>query len=165
MPEAEAQVLAAVQGDVVVFRPVGRVTFKVSKEFREYVAKVFAAGAKSLILDLADCATMDSTFMGVLAMIGIEGRKRQARLLVVNAGESNRKLLNDIGVSRVWSFSDTPVPETELATLCEAAKGAVSTADVADLVLAAHQTLMDLDEANIPKFKNVVELLSLELGK
>jgi len=165
MSEAEAQVLAAVLGDVVVFRPVGRVTFKVSKEFREYVAKAFAADTTCLVLDLAECATMDSTFMGVLAMIGIEGRKRQARMLVVNAAPANRKLLDDIGVSRVWSFSDIPVPEAELGILCEAAKGAVSTAEVAELVLAAHQTLMDLDEANIPKFKNVVDLLSLELGK
>jgi hypothetical protein len=36
---------------------------------------------------------------------------------------------------------------------------------VAELVLEAHQTLMSLDEANVPKFKNVVDLLSLELGK
>lgn len=165
MPENEAKVLAAVQADVVILRPLGRVTFKVSKEFREFVVAAFARGAKCLILDLAECTAMDSTFMGVLAMTGIEGRKRQARMLVVNADKSNRKLLDDIGVSRVWTFSDTPVPEAELGLLCEATKGAAPTADVADLVLAAHQTLMELDEANIPKFQNVVELLSQQLGK
>jgi len=165
MAQTEAQVLVATQGNVVVFRAIGRVTFKVSTEFREYAVAAFAAGARCLILDLSECVTMDSTFMGVLAMIGIEGRKRQAQLLVINAEASNRKLLDGIGVSRVWTFSEQPVPDVTLSTLCEAAKGAVSTAEVADLVLTAHRTLMELDEANIPKFKNVVDLLSQELGR
>ncbi len=165
MAETEAQVLAATQGNVVVFRAIGRVTFKVSTDFREYAVKAYADGVRCLILDLSECVTMDSTFMGVLAMIGIEGRKRQAQLLIVNADAGHRKLLDGIGVSRVWTFSTEPVPEVNLATLCEAAKGAVSTADVAELVLTAHRTLMELDEANIPKFKNVVDLLSQELGK
>jgi anti-anti-sigma factor len=165
MANSEAQVLAARYENIVVFRVQGRVTFKVSTEFREYAVKAFEDGIRCLILDLSGCVTMDSTFMGVLAMIGIEGRRRTVQLLIVNAEESHRKLLDGIGVSRVWNFSDTPVPQVSFATLCEAAKGAVSMGDVAELVLEAHQTLMDLDEANVPKFKNVVELLSLELGK
>lgn len=165
MADIEAQVLAARYENIVVFRVQGRVTFKVSTEFREYAVKAFEDGIRCLILDLSGCVTMDSTFMGVLAMIGIEGRRREVQLLVVNAEENHRKLLDGIGVSRVWDFSDTPVPQVNFATLCEAAKGSVSTDDVAELVLEAHQTLMDLDEANVPKFKNVVELLSLELGK
>lgn len=165
MADSEAQVLAAKCGGVAVFRAVGRVTFKVAPEFRDYAVKAFAEGVRSVILDLSGCVTMDSTFMGVLAMIGIEGRKRQAQLLVVNADESNRNLLDSIGVSRVWTFGETAVPTVNLATLCEAAEGAAPTGAVGELVLEAHRTLMDLDEANIPKFKNVVELLSKELGQ
>jgi anti-anti-sigma factor len=165
MADIEAQVLAARYENILVFRVQGRVTFKVSTEFREYAVKAFEDSIRCLILDLSGCITMDSTFMGVLAMIGIEGRRRNVQLLVVNADENHRKLLDGIGVSRVWEFSDTPVPQVNFATLCEAAKGAVSMGDVAELVLEAHQTLMSLDEANVPKFKNVVDLLSLELGK
>jgi len=165
MADSEAQVLAAQCENVAVFRVLGRVTFKVSPEFRDYAVKAFDAGVRSMILDLSGCVTMDSTFMGVLAMIGIEGRRRKAQLLVVNADESNRHLLDSIGVSRVWTFSETAVPNVNMATLCEAAKGATATDNVGALVLEAHRTLMDLDEANVPKFKNVVELLSQELGQ
>ena len=35
-------------------------------------------------------------------------------------------------------------------------------AEIAPVVLEAHQALIDLDPANLPKFKDVVELLKAE---
>jgi hypothetical protein len=105
---------------------------------------------------------MDSTFMGVLAMIGIAA-KDKAAVIIVNASENHRRLLDGIGISRLFRFAQDKVENVTWENLCKAASGAVGMGDMAETVIAAHQTLMDLDSENVPKFKDIVELLSLEV--
>jgi anti-anti-sigma factor len=160
----EAKVLVARHDTVVAIRVVGRASFKVSSELRAFAEKAFAEGVTSVVVDLSECISMDSTFMGVLAMIGLRGRNR-ANLVLVNADESHRDLLDGIGVSMVWTYADEPVPEVSWETLCKAAAGTAEAEDVGQTILDAHRTLMELTPENIPKFKNVVDMVSKELGK
>lgn len=160
MPEAQIQV--AKSRSVLVIRVIGRATFKVGRELREYALAELKAMPAEIIVDLEQCEGMDSTFMGVLAMIGLNGRGK-ANLVLVNANEQHRRLLDGIGVSKVWTYAEEPVPDADWKTLCMAAEGAADMAACGRTVLEAHKTLMELDAENIPKFKNVVDLLSAEL--
>jgi anti-anti-sigma regulatory factor len=160
----EAKVLVASQAGVVAIRVIGRATFKVSTKLRAFAEAAFAAGVTDIIVDLSACASMDSTFMGVLAMIGIRGRER-TNLVLVNANEAHRNLLDGIGVSMVWRYADEAVPEVSWETLCRVAADTAAPLDkeTGATVLDAHRTLMELTPENVPKFKNVVDMVAKEL--
>lgn len=161
---SEAHILVATQPGVAVVRVIGRATFKVSRDLRDFATTQIANGVRSIVVDLSECVTMDSTFMGVLALVGIQGRDR-LHLVLVNAGGNNRELLDGIGVSRVWTYADEPAPDADWTTLCKAAAGvADNLGELAPTMLEAHQVLMDLDPANVPKFRDVVELLGGEVN-
>ena len=165
----EAQVLVATHEGILQIRVLGRATFKVSHDLREFALKLFQEkpadprkACSSIIIDLSACEGMDSTFMGVMAMIGLE-RYDTVDLLIVNANASHRQLLDSIGVSLIWTYAKETVSDVSWESLCEAAVGAVDMSAVSGTVLAAHKALMDLTPENVPKFKDVVELLSAEI--
>jgi len=161
---AEAQVLVARKEGVLQVRVIGRATFKVSRELREYGVQTVNDGICSVIIDLSQCEGMDSTFMGVLAMIGLEA-KGKARVLVVNANDKLRKLLDSIGVSRLVEFTQKKMDEITWSRLCEAAKESGDMNQMADTIREAHKTLMDISSENVPKFKNVVDMLSSDMNE
>ena len=161
---SDAQVLVARHEKVVQIRVIGRATFKVSRELREYGLHVIRDGIGSLIIDLSQCRGMDSTFMGVLAMMGLEARGK-AHLVIVNAGDQLRNLLESIGVSRLFEFAEKDMDKVTWQNLVEAAAEVTNMGDVADTILDAHQTLMDLSPENVPKFKDVVDMLSHDLAE
>lgn len=161
---SQARILVARQDKVVQVRIIGRATFKVSRELREYGIKVIREGVKTVIIDLSGCKGMDSTFLGVLAMIGLEARD-SAAVLIVNADEQHRRLLDGIGISRLFEFAESRTSEGTWQELCEAAAEAANMEDVADTIVEAHRTLMDISPDNVPKFKDVVEMLSSEMRK
>ncbi|MFW5996786.1 MAG: STAS domain-containing protein [Verrucomicrobiota bacterium] len=158
----DAKILAANKEGVVQIRVIGRATFKISRELREYIIQTLNDGVCSVIIDLSECDGMDSTFMGVMAMIGLEA-KGKASVLVVNAGEKLRNLLDSIGVSRLVEYMEKDMAEGNWHNLCEAAAERDDMKQVAPTVRDAHKTLMELSPENIPKFQNVVEMLSEEL--
>ncbi|MFA4945636.1 MAG: STAS domain-containing protein [Lentisphaeria bacterium] len=159
----EAQILVAAQGDLCQVQVSGRATFKIAQHLRDYVLRRLKAGLRRLILDFSECTALDSTFMGVLAMIGLEARGR-CEVVFVNVGPANRKLLDGLGVSRLFKFAEAPVAEVNWQTLCQAAAQVSDMSAIAGTVLDAHQTLMALEPENIPKFQSVVEMLRAEVA-
>ena len=92
---AEAQILVAKQQGMAQVRVLGRATFKISRELREFAVSAIREGLKCIVFDFSGCRTMDSTFMGVLAMIGVEGRGR-TEVVMVNATPSGYQELGRI---------------------------------------------------------------------
>ena len=160
---SDGQILVARQGAVAQIRVLGRATFKISQDLKQFCVKaVQQQNTKDIICDFSECTAMDSTFMGVLAMLGLESRGKCA-IMFVNVSPANRKLLDGLGVSRLFRFATEPVPEVTWNTLCTAAEKAVASRETAELVLQAHQTLMNVDAGNIPKFRSVVDMLISEV--
>ncbi len=161
----ESKILVAKQGNIAQVRVCGRATFKLSTDLREFCTRAMRQGVTRLIFDFSECTAMDSTFMGTLAGVGLDSRGH-GEMIFVNVGNANRSLLDGLGVSRLFQFRTLPTAEINWNTLCSAVDGesAQDMAKAAPTVLAAHQTLMEVDPGNIPKFKTVVEMLSAELS-
>ncbi|MBN2452552.1 MAG: STAS domain-containing protein [Lentisphaeria bacterium] len=161
---ADTEILAATRAGITAIRVRGRGTFKVSRQLAQFGERVLSEGAKGVILDLGECTGLDSTFLGVLAMLGLQGRGCSA-FAIVNASPALRELLTTIGVSRLWRFSAVPAPERTWATICRAAAEAFAVDGAAETVLQAHQTLMELDPENVPRFETLVKMLVDELSQ
>ncbi len=159
---AEAKLLAARTDDQAVIRVQGRATFKVAQPLRDYGMKLLDGGIRRLVLDLAECDGMDSTFMGVIAMLGLAARQR-VQFVVANAGDHNRKLLDGIGVSKLVTFARQGATDARTGRLEVVPTETRGNGISGETVLEAHEVLMDLDATNIPKFRDVVELLRREV--
>ena len=66
--------LVATDGNTALVRVQGRGSFKVSAIMKEFATAMIDRGCNALVLDMANCIGMDSTFMGVLA--GLAFRRR-----------------------------------------------------------------------------------------
>ncbi len=160
---AEGQLLVAEEGPMALMQVIGRGTFKLAVGFKSWIEQLIASTTvRTVMLDLSKCTSLDSTFMGLMVTLAIQSKKRFA-LLVVNANQQHHQLLDGIGVMRVWRYVDTAVPEMNWTSLADAVSGSVALDNTTrELIVAAHKTLMEVDERNIPKFKDVVELMQAE---
>lgn len=151
---------------IALVRVAGRGSFKTSTALKEFGANAVDHGATDMVVDLRDCANMDSTFMGVLA--GMAGRIRtraRGRLILVNLTEKNRALITTLGLSQLvvaYDLGETPPPlrgllnETEVEGLTPQTESKRVTAET---MLEAHELLSSLTPENVPKFKDVLEYL------
>jgi len=160
----EEKIVVAREGDVALVRIAGRATFKISRNLREFGMMAVREGCAAFIVDLEQCTAMDSTVMGVFAMIGLEGRS-STDLIIINATELHRRLLDGIGLGKIWRYAARPTTNATWRDLTEATAATTEMADVAPTVLAAHRALMQLKPENVPVFRDVVDMLSAEMDE
>lgn len=158
---------AAIAGDKIFIRVTGRGSFKISATLKQFIAEITSKQAASaVVLDLAECIGMDSTFMGVLA--GLSGRLKQTgqTLELINLSDKNAQLLATLGVDRViahYSHSHGhELPDQPAQSLSAAS---ATKKDLAETALQAHETLVELSEENRPRFKRVIEYLKADVDR
>ena len=127
----------------------GRANFEYAVPLRDLINR--GAEFDRFRIDLGECLAMDSTFMGVLTMIALRGRRNNVRIELLNASETLQKLLRDLGVAKLFDFTEGSV-SGEAAPV--AAAGALETAET---VAEAHETLVAADGANADRFASVIE--------
>ena len=155
-----AEILVAKKLGTFKLKIIGRATFAIGPTLRDLVQEIEdEENKRGVTIDLTDCTGMDSTFMGILAMLALKVRKEDIKIKIVNPGH-NRELLNGLGLKKLFNYTeedlqgdDWRTTNTHNATLKESAQ----------TVLDAHKILMKADEANVDKFQNVVNMVEKEL--
>jgi anti-anti-sigma regulatory factor len=152
----------------------GRANFTSSIEFKTLVTELRARGTDRFILDLADCVTMDSTFLGVLAGLALrnaDGKEtnvagERLQLELRNPNERVADLLDNLGVVHLFNviYDDTPCA-TSFEPVNNDGAPAPSREEVSRNCLEAHQLLMRINPDNVPKFKEVTQFLAEDLRK
>ena len=140
----------------------GNASFVCAPPLRELAKKLASEPFSGLKIDLEECTWMDSTFMGMLAMLGLNAKKKGVPAEIFNASEQNEKLLCGLGLKKVFSFLSGQFMGAEDAP---AASNASTPENSARNVLDAHQTLMDIDVGNVPKFEKVVEYVKKDIDR
>ena len=147
--------------DPVVVRVEGRASFQNSGCLRDFITEMLARGKTRFVLDFQNCASMDSSFLGVLAGAAIELKKsaKDGSLVVTRVGQRNLELLRNLGLHRLLT-----VDAGEFAMnfqQCDTAleKKQCSEVENARMVLEAHESLISADEANRTKFQDVLAFL------
>lgn len=158
----KARLMVAHHEAVVQIRVVGLADYQVSNDLHVYGETMLDQGARTLVVDLAECPQMDSTFMGVLALLGQMAR-HQATIILVNTAAQHKQALQELGIKDLFTFSRRKSTETSWQSICEAAADLDSPNSVADTVLIAHKTLMEASADNIPRFEDLVKILDAEV--
>ena len=144
----------------------GRGSFRTSSTLKQFVhQKLRDPALNEIILDMAACTGMDSTFMGVLAGLASHPTCQSThRFHLIHLSEKNEQLLKTLGVSRVVTYSR----EGEESPTLDAHAKMPLDADQrtqAETSLEAHQKLVELSAENEAEFRSVIELLQQDLDQ
>jgi anti-anti-sigma regulatory factor len=132
---------------------------------KEYSRRMIQRGHRAIVIDLAGCELMDSTFMGTMAGIALRLRELgSGSLTVLNANTRNRSLLENLGLDHLFGFT---LPEGVFAAPKQVAAEPLpaQTTDMAvqqKVIKDAHVALVVADPENEERFKDVLELLEQE---
>jgi anti-sigma B factor antagonist len=163
MPETITKPIYLVDAysDPVVVRIEGRASFQNSSCLRDFISEMLARGKTRFVLDFQRCASMDSTFLGVLAGAAIELRKLtpNGSIVVSRVGQRNLELMRNLGLHRLLTIDagDFPLSFQKCDTPLE--PKACSDVENARMVLEAHENLVSADESNRSKFQDVLAFL------
>lgn len=167
-PSARLLVLAGEKFSCI--KIVGRANFNSSIDFRTVIDELRQKGYDYFVLDLSECALMDSTFLGVLAGFGLKlgaGQKDacEQAIELLNPNARITELLENLGILHLFKLAEgAPVaPEkTETITPAPLQPGKE---EVTRACIEAHKTLMEINPANVAKFKDVTQFLAEDLKR
>lgn len=170
MNTPSAKMLVMVGEKFCCIKIIGRANFNSSVDFRTLINQLRDKGFSCFVLELSECALMDSTFLGVLTGFGLKLNPSQqadydGAIELRNANARIADLLENLGVLHLFRLTTGPVEplmnaEAQPAPCCNAGK-----AEVTEACLEAHRTLMEVNPANVAKFKDVTQFLAEDLKR
>ena len=170
MSNGTASLSVLVNEKIVCIKIAGRANFQASVDFKTLVNALRTKGHARFVLELSDCQLMDSTFLGVLAGLGV--RFNQVRngevpaiLELLNASARISDLIDNLGISHLFQIHEGAAPAaSELNPVVKPA-GSPDRAETTRICLDAHRLLMEINPDNVSKFKDVARFLEEDLKK
>jgi len=143
----------------------GRADLHSSIDFKNLVNELRSRNCSQLILELSDCPLMDSTFLGVLSGFGLRvgGEQGGEKISLLNPNARIADLLETLGVLHLFRVENGPLPQPAGAEPRDLTTSTPSKRDLTGTCLEAHETLMKIDPANVPKFKEVAQFMAEKL--
>ncbi len=148
--------------DPVVVRVSGRACFSNSASLQDFFVQMNGQGKNRFVMDFQECASMDSTFLGVLAgeALALARHRPPGSLVLCRLGHRNLELMRNLGLHRLLTVDAGDVPmgfERNAQPLAdESHRGDL---ERARLVLEAHENLVAADPANRGRFQDVLAFL------
>ena len=111
-----------------------------------------------MFIDLSNCETLDSTFIGTLVALCMKSKKEgECMLKLFNVSDHVKNIFNTLGLQTILDIRDAvPGDGGEYSPIESTAHDKV---EITDLMLDAHLTLSKINERNAVEFKDVVEFL------
>jgi len=158
---AEAVEAGIVAGRAGV-RVVGRGSFRSASALRHFALAAIEQGTRDVVCDLTDCLSMDSTFIGVLAQIGLDLKRQEGGTLTLwGLSPKLDNGLRTLGLDRLAALRAAEAGSSAMAgaPLRPLDLGAGATDRT---FLDAHVALADLSEENRERFRGVIQCLTAE---
>lgn len=165
--------------NLVCVKVAGRANFSGSVDLKTLVNTMWDKGYHHFVLDLSECLLMDSTFLGVLAGLGLKLNNNNNHPAAANGnghGDGDHviellnpsariaELLENLGITHLFDITRGPLT-TECLVKLDHAPTQTDRREVQQTCLEAHRTLMDVNPANVPKFKDVAQFLAEDIRK
>jgi anti-sigma B factor antagonist len=172
MSNSTAKLLVFASGHLACVKIVGRANFTSSLDFKTLIQELNGKGLTCFVLDLSECVLMDSTFLGVLAGFGLRmtpGKEQcgGCSIELLNPNPRISELLENLGVLHLFKVVTGSSLEMakDASEHVPAPSPERTRAEITSNCLEAHRILMEIDPANVPKFKEVTQFLAEDLKK
>ncbi len=158
---SEPVFLVSAYSEPVVLKIAGRVSYLNSAPVSDFFNRMAKLGKHNFILDFADCTTMDSTFLGIIAGATLRVLKEDppGSFVLCRLGTRNLELVRNLGLHRIATVDACDFPmefDSPEQSLNASNDGKIENAK---LVLQAHENLIEIDEKNKSRFQDVVAYL------
>ena len=151
MTQGDAHFYVNPYDDPVIVKVDGKASFLNSSPIKEFFDRLAAQGKAKFIIDFQKCTGMDSTFLGILAGLGIKMMNRDPKGTIVlsRLNERNLELVKNLGLHRLVIIDEEGAGgEIDASTPMEAVeKGNEKLTEIenARLVLHAHESFTNQD--------------------
>lgn len=170
MSNGAANVSVWVGEKFVCIKLAGRANFQCSIDFKTLINHLHQQGHSRFVIDVGECQLMDSTFLGVLAGLGLKFSQQQngsaiGSLEILNPSDRIFDMLENLGIANLFKFVKGSAPAASELSPVEKSSASTDRAETTKTCLEAHRLLMELNPANVAKFKDVTKFLEEDLKK
>lgn len=142
----------------------GKGSFLNSGNLKEFAREMVNRGYREFIIDLENCAMMDSTFMGTMAGVALRLKELgHGHLHVVHCGPRSHELLSGLGLDQIFEIHTNGASAPQCQILKDEAKGEAPKQETAQTMLDAHEALCEAAPENFFRFKDVLDYLKQDL--
>jgi hypothetical protein len=154
----QVRVEAGRSGAAVVIRPLGPCTVAICGTVLSYLKRISIAETTDIYFDLSQADGIDSTFTGFLvALVTTEADSPVPAIHLLAPSQPVVTALERMYVFALFKVASAiPQPPTEWQELTAEP---VSSEGLTDLVIQAHQELINADKRNAPTFRTLVATL------
>ena len=168
MPLPGSNLLVAIADQAAFVKINGRANVASSVHFKTLISNLRGSGFKNFLIDLSECGTMDSTFLGVLVGIVLNSSGSQpnpdaACVQLLNLNPRVADLLENLGVIHLFTVVQGENPAEASLQPSSQAGVAATREETSKTCLEAHRLLMAVNPDNVPKFKDVTQFLAEDL--
>lgn len=166
MPNPKAAFLVNADTDPVQLVVNGRASFHNASPIKDFFDSMIRQGRLHFIVDLDACVGMDSTFLGILAGVGIQlsGFKVKGELILIHLDAKNLDSVQSLGLDQLVRVDVDD--ETEMVPCTYETLDSVPKAEAlqAKMALEAHKNLIKANKENGEKFQDVIQFLEERAG-
>ncbi len=166
MSQEDPQFLVNPYDDPVIVRISGKASFLNSSPVKDLFDQLVEQGKARFVIDFKNCTGMDSTFLGILAGLGIKMMKADppGSIVLTRLGTRNLELIQNLGLHRLLTVDTGDELETGSTGMVAVEKSPrLTEVENARLVLEAHENLVEIDESNKTKFQDVISFLKSQI--
>jgi len=122
----------------------------------------------AIVLDLKNCCSMDSTFMGMIAGLAIKINNTPKSLFYLcNVEKKNRSSLEELGLDCIVDINNPSIPwttlEEKVVNKLQIWDSDKASSPNSQLIFETHSTLGSLSTTNKEKFADVIKISKDEL--
>jgi anti-anti-sigma regulatory factor len=147
----------------------GKGSFLNSGNLKEFAREMLDRGYREFVVDLGDCAMMDSTFMGTMASVALRLKELgQGHLHIVHCKNRSQELLSGLGLDQIFDIHANGAGGPEYEALNQPSSDQSPEAQKkgrAETMLEAHEALCEAASENIFRFKDVLDFLRQDLHR
>lgn len=149
----------AVHNGSFVLKCVGDVRLTYCAALNDVIERKLEAGCfQSIIIDLTEAVSVDSTTLGLLVKLSMLSRDNIGMLpTLASTGSDINQQLEAMGLAQVFNIVHSQIPCPDC--LIDLPEQSRSEEEVRERVLEAHRILMALNESNHAAFRDLVLLL------
>lgn len=156
---SDGKIQCAEYNDIFVLKCSGEVRLTFCSALNATIEKIIKAHSfKSIVIDLTEVISIDSTTLGLLAKLSILSKRKFGMLpTLASTNPDVNRVLDSMGFNQVFNMVHTPAPCPEC--LDDLPEQDQSETVVKERVLEAHQILMSLNQSNRDEFRDLVSAL------
>lgn len=159
------KVYIAFRGNAVFVRIIGRGSFQNSHPIKKILTAKLESGCSKILIDLAECSGMDSTFMGMVTGMSLKMKNADKEMVYLsNVSSHNIRLLETLGLNKFLNIIDQQEADNSIAWELLPLES-TDKLSITKHMLEAHEQLIDTGTLASEQFKSVHKMLKEDLEK